>query len=52
MKMGDGRWLTAISEDKQKRMLEDAGFDVVHQGKMSIYNGNQWIVLVGRKKSV
>jgi len=49
--MGDGRWITALSENKQKRMLEDAGFDVVHQGKTNIYNGNQWIVLVGKKRS-
>lgn len=42
----DGRWILQLSCTEQIAMLEEAGFQVLFQEQMSIYNGNDWIVLV------
>ena len=42
----DGRWSLNLSGSKQKEMLEKAGFEVIFEEQMSIYNGSNWIVLV------
>ena len=51
-KMGsDGRWKLHLSQSEQIGMLENAGFEVLFQEQMSIYNGDDWIVLVSVIKS-
>ena len=42
----DGRWILHLSISKQIEMLEKAGFEVIFEEQVSIYNGSNWIVLV------
>ena len=42
----DGRWKLNIPNTGQIHILQEAGFKVLHQETVSIYNGNNWVVLV------
>ena len=42
----DGRWSLHISNAEQIQLIEEAGFKVLCQETISIYNGNDWVVLV------
>ena len=42
----DGRWKLNISNAEQVHILQETGFKVLHQETVSIYNGNNWVVLV------
>ena len=42
----DGRWRLHLSSSKQKELLEKAGFKVIYEEQVNIYNGSNWIVLV------
>lgn len=46
----DGRWKLHLSASEQIRMLEKAGFDVIFQENLTIYNGKDWIVLISVPK--
>lgn len=48
-KMGDGRWMLNLPEEKQKKMFQDAGFNILDTERTKIYNGNRWLVLVAQK---
>ena len=46
----DGRWKLHIPQSKQISILENAGFEVIFQDHLSIYNGTDWIVLISVPK--
>ena len=46
----DGRWKLHISASEQINMLEQAGFKVIFQENLTIYNGSDWIVLISIPK--
>ena len=47
----DGRWMLHLSTDAQTFLLEESGFEVLCQETISIYNGNNWVVLVSKIKA-
>ena len=47
----DGRWKLHLSTTKQIELLENLGFEVLFKERLSIYNGNDWIVLISAVKN-
>ena len=42
----DGRWKLHIPESEQTAILEKAGFKVLFQEQISLYNGSDWILTI------
>ena len=42
----DGRWKLHIPKSEQTAILEKAGFKVVFQEQISLYNGSDWILTI------
>ena len=49
-KGSDGRWKLHIPASEQISILQDAGFEVIFQDHLSIYNGSDWVVLISVPK--
>lgn len=47
----DGRWKLHLFIEEQIFLLEESGFEVLCQETISIYNGNNWVVLVSKIKA-
>ena len=47
----NGRWMSYTPITDQHTLLEEAGFEIIKTGKISMYNGNNWHVTLSRRKS-